>query len=210
MSSNQSAPAPSRRALVITAGALAVVIVAAAIAFAVWRGAGHSTKSTSSPPACGSSGCAMVSFNRTLPPVTVFYGASCSGVYGKWFFNAVEGGPNDSLRPSYALSWSFAAGSTAAKPSGRIVTQTTASTQATLALSDGTLTITGTRKPNVRVAATGTLVVEVSGTATAPTLKFTETGLAKAESALGLVSPFDVGGQPLIVPVKTVKTMSNC
>ena len=55
----------------------------------------------------------MVSFNRTLPPVTVFYGASCSGVYGKWFFNAVEGGPNDSLRPSYALSWSFAAGSTA-------------------------------------------------------------------------------------------------
>jgi hypothetical protein len=122
----------------------------------------------------------------------------------------VEGGGNDQLRPSYSLRWSFAAGSAVAKPSGRIDIQPTASTQASLTLNQGTLSLTGTRKPNVRVAATGTLVVEVSGTATAPTLKFTETGLAKAESALGLVSPFDVGGQPLIVPVKTVKTMSNC
>jgi hypothetical protein len=108
------------------------------------------------------------------------------------------------------LRWSFAQGSTTAMPSGNVVIQPTDSTQATLTLNQGTLSLTGTRKPDVRVAATGTLVVEISGTASAPALQFTETGLAGAESQIGLVSPFDVGGQPLVVPVTTVKKMDGC
>jgi len=161
-------------------------------------------------PTCSSSACAVVSLSRTLPPTTVFYGTSCSGVYGTWLFNAVEGGGNGELRPSYALRWSFAPGSQLAKPSGNITIPATTSAQITLTLNEGRMSLTGTRKPNPRIAATGTLVVELSGTPTAPELKFTEAGLAKAESALGLVSPFDVGGSPLIVPVQTVKTMSSC
>jgi len=161
-------------------------------------------------PTCSSSACAVVSLSRTLPPTTVFYGTSCSGVYGTWLFNAVEGGGNGELRPSYALRWSFAPGSQLAKPSGNITIPATTSAQITLTLNEGRMSLTGTRKPNPRIAATGTLVVELSGTPTDPELKFTEAGLAKAESALGLVSPFDVGGSPLIVPVQTVKTMSSC
>jgi hypothetical protein len=52
--------------------------------------------------------------------------------------------------------------------------------------------------------------VELSGPPTSPVLKFTETGLLQAEKALGLVSPFDVDGSPLTVPIKTVKTMVGC
>lgn len=202
------------RPLVIAVVALAAIIAAVVIAFAVLRGPAHSvagTKATPSAlPTCASSGCAVVSLTRTLPPITVFYGASCSGVYGSWFFNAVEAGSSDQLSPSYSVKWSFTPGSAVAKPSGRIVIPPTTSTQATLTLVDGTLNLSGTRKPNTRVTATGTLVVELSGTATAPELKFTESGLTKAESSLGLVSPFNVGGSPLIVPVNTVKTMSGC
>jgi hypothetical protein len=159
---------------------------------------------------CSSSGCAVVSLSRTFPPTTVFYGASCSGVYGSWFLNVVEGGGSAELRPSYALRWSFGPGSKLAKPSGSITVPATASAQITMTLNEGKLSLTGTRKPSARITATGTLVVELSGTPTSPELKFTETGLAKAESSLGLVSPFNVGGSPLTVPVKTVKTMSGC
>ncbi len=161
-------------------------------------------------PNCSYSGCAVVSLSRTFPPTTVFYGASCSGVYGSWFFNAVEGGGNSELRPSYALRWSFGPSSKLAKPSGSITVPATASAQITLTLNEGKLSLTGTRKPNARITATGTLVVELSGSPTAPELKFTEAGLTKAESSLGLVSPFNVGGSPLIVPVQTVKAMSGC
>jgi hypothetical protein len=63
----------------------------------------------------------------------------------------------------------------------------------------------------VGVSATvGPLAVGSYGPPTSPVLKFTETGLSDAESALVLVSPFDVDGQPLTVPVKTVKTMAGC
>src|SRR6266853_1876223 len=86
----------------------------------------------------------------------------------------------------------------------------TAGAQITLPLNEGKLSLTGTRKANARVTGTGTLVVELSGSPTAPELKFTETGLTKAESSLGLVSPFNVGGSPLIVPVQIVKAMSGC
>jgi hypothetical protein len=152
----------------------------------------------------------MVSLSRTLPPFTVFYGASCTGLHGSWFFNAVEGGGNAQLRPSYSLKWSFSPGSTVAKPSGQVVISPTDTAQVAITLNEGALSLDGTRKPNVHVSATGTLVVELSGSASAPTLTFTETGLLQAENALGLVSPFDVGGQPLTVPVKMVETMQGC
>jgi hypothetical protein len=214
MSFRRRAHRYGRGPLVIALLAVAAIIATAVIAFAILRGPAHSvagTKATPSAlPTCASSGCAVVSLSRTLPPITVFYGASCSGVFGSWFFNAVEAGSGDELSPSYSVKWSFAPGSVVAKPSGRIVIPPTTSTQVTLTLVDGALSLSGTRKPNTRVTATGTLVVELSGSATAPELKFTEAGLTKAESSLGLVSPFNVGGSPLTVPVKTVKTMSGC
>jgi hypothetical protein len=204
-----------RRGRTFAAGAFALVsvIAVAVVAIAVLRGPVHTTVATKTayvPPTCGASGCAVVSLSRTVKPVTVFYGASCSGVRGAWFFNAVVGGPNDELHPSYSLNWSFAPDSTVAKPDGRIDVTATSSTQIALTLTNGRLSLTGTRKPKTHVAATGTLVVEVTGTATAPALKFTETGLLKAENALGLVSPFTVNGQPLTVPVKTVPAMVGC
>ena len=159
---------------------------------------------------CSPTGCAQVSITKNLPPSTVFYGASCQGPRGFWFLNAVEGGGNDQLRPSYALQWSFAPDSLVAKPSGRIAVSSTTTTEVTITLTAGALTIKGTRKPSVRVSASGTLQVQLTGTSTAPTLTFTETGLTQAESSLGLVSPFNVGGQPLVVPIKTVKTMTGC
>jgi hypothetical protein len=204
-----------RRGRTLAAGALALVsvIAVAFVAIGVLRNPVHTTVATKTayvPPKCSASGCAVVSLSRTVKPVTVFYGASCSGVHGSWFFNAVEGGPNDELHPSYSLNWSFAPDSMMAKPDGRIDVTATSSTQIALTLTNGRLSLTGTRKPKTHVAATGTLVVEVTGTATAPALKFTETGLLKAENALGLTSPFMVNGQPLTVPIKTVQTLVGC
>jgi hypothetical protein len=152
----------------------------------------------------------MVSLSRTLPPFTVFYGASCSGLHGSWFFNAVEGGGNDALRPSYALRWTFPTSSGVANPDGHVVISSTDTTQITLTITGGEVKLQGTRKPNVKVSDAGTLTVALAGSSTAPDLKFTETGLTRAESQLGLVSPFNVGGQPLTVPIKLVKTMAGC
>jgi hypothetical protein len=159
---------------------------------------------------CNPSGCAVVSISRSLPPLTIFYGASCSGGHGPWFLNVTEGGGSGALRPAYVLLWSFASGSTAAKPSGQIAVPPSSSTQLTLTLTDGTLRLAGTRKPNTTVTATGTLTVQLAGGASAPELRFTETGLRQAEQALGLVSPFDVNGQPLTLPVELVKKRAGC
>lgn len=152
----------------------------------------------------------MVSLSRTLPPSTVFYGASCSGVRGAWFLNAVEGGGNDQLRPSYSLRWRFSPGQAVALPSGRIVMNSTDSARATLTLERGTMTLQGSRGSGMTVSAAGTLTVQVSGTPTSPTLTFTETGLSDAEAAIGLVSPFDVGGEPLTVPIRTSERQAGC
>ncbi len=200
------------RTIVISALAVVAVIVAVVVSVLVIRNHPPTAPkpTLAALPTCSPSGCALVSETRTLARVTNFYGASCSGVYGSWFLNAVEGGGSNQLRPSYALRWSFAPGSVVAKPNGRITVPATDSAQVTLTLNEGALSIMGTRNPNVRVSATGTLVVELSGPTTAQVLKFTETGLVKAESDLGLVSPFTVDGSPLTVPVKTVKTMSGC
>jgi hypothetical protein len=210
MIDNRGSFRPGKR----TIAGLAVAALAAVIVIVLFATHGPRPAPAAVTPAthsaCKASGCAVVSLTRTVPQVTVLYGASCSGVYGSWFFNAVEGGGNDQLRPSYALSWSFTPGSKVAKPSGRIVIPQTNSTQVTLTLDQGALTLIGTRKPNAQIAATGSLVVELSGPPTSPALKFTETGLRDAESALGLVSPFDVDGSPLTVPIKTVKSMVGC
>jgi hypothetical protein len=66
------------------------------------------------------------------------------------------------------------------------------------------------RKPNATVTATGTLIVELSGSASSPSLTFIETGLSGAENQLGLVSPFSVGGHPLVLPIQHVKTLAGC
>ena len=153
----------------------------------------------------------MVRTSRILPPLTVLYGASCSGVHGSWFFNATEGGASDALRPAYALAWSFAGGATSARPSARgISVPRTKTTTVTLTLTNGTMKLSGVRKPNRTVSATGSLVVRLSGSVSSPSLTFIERGLRPAENKLGLVSPFDVGGRPLVVPIQHISRLAAC
>jgi hypothetical protein len=153
----------------------------------------------------------MVSTSRSLPAVTILYGASCTGIHGDWFFNATEGGSNDALRPSYALLWSFKGGATSARPSARTISVPhTKTTKVSLTLSNGTMKLTGVRKPNTTVSATGSLIVRLSGSASSPSLIFVETGLSQAEHQLGLVSPFNAGGRPLVIPIRHVNTLAGC
>jgi hypothetical protein len=158
---------------------------------------------------CKASGCAMVRTARSAPQFTVFYGASCSGIHGAWFFNAVEGGGTAALRPSYSMTWSFAGAAKSATPSARIHVLPTKTTTVRLTLSDGTVKLSG-QKLGTIVTATGSLVVKLSGTASAPSLTFTERGLGAAEHKLGLRSPFDVGGHPLVVPVHHATSLAGC
>jgi hypothetical protein len=171
----------------------------------------HATHLATSQTNCGSSGCAMVRTSRSLPAVTVLYGASCAGIHGDWFFNAVEGGSSDALRPSYALLWSFKGGATTARPNARAINVPhTKTTKVTLTLSNGKIKLRGVRKPNAKVQATGSLIVRLSGPAASPSLTFVERGLRPAEHRLGLVSPFNAGGHPLVVPIHHVKTLAAC
>jgi hypothetical protein len=66
------------------------------------------------------------------------------------------------------------------------------------------------RKPNTTVNATGSLVVRLSGSVASPSLTFIERGLVPAEHKLGLASPFNTGGRPLVVPIQHVKTLVAC
>jgi hypothetical protein len=171
----------------------------------------HSTHKTRPKQHCGSSGCAMVRTSRSLPPLTILYGASCTGIHGSWFLNAVEAGGSDTLRPSYSLLWSFTGGATSARPSARVISvPRTKTTKVTLTLSNGTMKLSGVRKPNTTVSATGSLIVRLSGSASSPSLTFIERGLFGAEHKLGLVSPFDAGGHPLVVPIQHLKTLPAC
>jgi hypothetical protein len=200
------------------------VAVAVVVPLAVTGCSSSSSPSASSKPSptrasrlatsktnCGSSGCAMVRTSRSLPAITVLYGASCSGIHGDWFFNAVEGGSSDTLRPSYALLWSFKGGATAARPSARAINVPhTKTTKVTLTLSNGKIRLSGVRKPNKTVSASGSLIVRLSGSAASPSLTFIERGLRPAEHRLGLVSPFNAGGHHLVVPIHHVKTLAAC
>ena len=207
------------RGKLVIAVLAAIVVAAAAVSLIVTRSRSTSPSAINPTPTptstrlvrhCSPSGCAVVSLSRSLPPLTILYGASCEGIEGSWFFNATEQGSNDELLPSYALQWSFMPGATEAMPNGRIIIQSTTSADVAITLANGALHLTGMRKPKPQVDATGTLAVRLSGSTSAPTLTFTETGLADAEKALGLVSPFDLGGNPLTVPVDMVKTMDGC
>jgi hypothetical protein len=209
-----------RSSRVLTARVLTLALVAAiAIPLTGCSSAGSSSSGQpSQTPSkhrtsanCRSSGCALVRTTLSLPAATILYGASCSGIHGSWFFNAVEGGSKNALRPSYALEWSFKGESTSAKPSARIINvPATANTTVTMSLSDGNMKLSGMRKPNGPVTATGTLIVELTGTAVSPSLTFTESGLSAAEQSLGLTSPFNVGGKPLVVPIQHVNTLPGC
>ena len=175
----------------IIASLAASVMAAVVIALGVLHSPNQSL-AAASRPTCSSSACAVVSLSRTFPPTTVFYGTSCSGVYGSWLFNAVEGGGNAELRPSYALRWSFAPGSQLAKPSGNITIPATTSAQITLTLNEGRMSLTGTRKPNPRIAATGTLVISREQINFPPTCfeqKFVARGLSIHRLLLRKVSP---------------------
>jgi hypothetical protein len=205
-----------------------VLALAAVAAVAIpLMATGCSSSSSSSPPKstpsaastakhrthlhCGSAGCAMVRTSVSAPQPTVFYGASCSGIHGSWFFNAVEGGGSNVLRPSYALNWSFAGAATMAKPSARVINvPRTKTTTVSLTLSNGRLKLSGVRKPNGTVSATGSLIVRLSGTASSPSLTFVERGLVPAEHRLGLVSPFNAHGHPLVVPIRHVTSLPGC
>ena len=173
---------------------------------------GHTSTTPKTRPTskCTSSGCAEVLTTLRLPQTTVLYGASCSGIHGSWFFNATEGGASTQLRPSYRLLWSFAGGATTAKPSGVVTIPKTKAATVTLTLSNGKLMLHGVRKPGAPVTATGKISIKLSGSGSSTVLTFTETGLSAAEHTLGLVSPFDAGGHPLVVHVKHVKTLAGC
>jgi hypothetical protein len=153
----------------------------------------------------------MVRMSRSLPPLTVLYGASCAGVHGDWFFNAVEAGAGNALQPSYALAWSFKGGATSAKPNARVISVPhTKTTKVSLTLSNGKMKLSGVRQPNTTVNATGSLIVRLSGSVASPSLTFIERGLFPAEHKLGLVSPFNVHGHPLVVPIQHVKRLPAC
>jgi hypothetical protein len=159
---------------------------------------------------CTASGCAVARTTVSLPQSTVLYGASCSGIHGSWFFNAIEGGGSSQLRPNHRLQWSFAEGATTARPDGLISVPHTKTTRVTLTLSNGKLTLHGVRNLAAPVTATGTLIVKLSGLASAHSLTFIEKGLSGAEHNLGLVSSFNAGRHPLVVHVKHVKSLTGC
>lgn len=186
-----------------------VVVVAAAIAIPLIVTRGHGSAPTPPPePTCGTGGCATVSSVQQVGQVTILTGASCQGVRGSWFFHAIEQGAPAQLRPNYSLRFAFSAATTAA-PNGEISIPPTTDTTLTMTLKDGAIQLSGTHagKP---VSASGTLSVALTGTPAAPSLTFTESGLTAAETSVGLSSPFTVGGAPLVLPIKTVTTLTGC
>jgi hypothetical protein len=172
--------------------------------------ASGSTKPTRPQTACAKSGCAVVNAVLSRPQVTVFYGASCTGPNGSWYLNVTQGGPNNTPRPSYKLQWAFLNPQSPAHPSGLINVSTPAGEKVVMTVADGVLQLTGHRPNGADIHATGTLAVGISQTASGLALTFTETGLAAAEHALGITSPFGVDGQPTSVPVKLMHQFSSC
>jgi hypothetical protein len=216
---------PARR--VVLALGLALVIAAAIVVPLKVFGDHSNSARNDSPPttspvasgtktptltqtACAKSGCAVVNTVMSRPQVTVFYGASCTGPTGSWYLNVTQGGPNDRPRPSYRLQWAFSPKQSSARPDGLINVSSPAGEQIVMTLANGMLQVTGRAPNGVAVRATGTLVVGLSRTASGLALTFTETGLAAAQQALGITSPFGTHGQPTSVPVKLVREFASC
>lgn len=207
-----------RRPLVLAAVAIPILAAAALIPLALTGVIGrHGPPMATAPPyfshpagRCATTGCAVVNTVRTTPRVEVLYGAACAGLRDTWFLNITEGGGNDVIRPAYKLKWSFLHGATTAEPDGTIVTNAAGGETVKLTLAKGALVLSGTDSQGKPVDAAGTLSVSISGTSTAPTLVFTETGLSSAESQLQLSSPFDTNGQPLVVPITMTSHFASC
>lgn len=159
---------------------------------------------------CVASGCGVVNTVRTSPRTTTYYGASCSGSLGLWFLNVVVAGPTRAPRVSYRLQWSFTSTEIVAKPIGVVFVNGVNGRQYKITVNDGVYAISGKTASGTPVSGQGSLTVALTGTPAAPTLTFTEKGLASAESVLDLVSPFSAAGKPYSVPVTTVKTFSQC
>jgi len=60
------------------------------------------------------------------------------------------------------------------------------------------------------VSGTGQLAIRLTGSGDKPKLTFTETGLTTAEDALGVLSPFNINGRPLTLPVTIAHDRSGC
>lgn len=166
-----------------------------------------STPPTSTPPRAIY---AVVDTVLRSPVLTEFYGRSCQGLHGTWFLNVVQGGSNQVLHPSYRLDWSFIGGSSVARPSGPVATAHAGKLQATVTLTDGVLRISGVGPTGSPVSGQGTLSIGLSGSAAAPVLTLTETGLTTVEQELDLQSPFVASGGPVTVPIHMVSTAAGC
>jgi hypothetical protein len=204
-----------RRRVAILIACGAVVVVAAVVIPLALTGSRSSTTPTvpttnARTPSCGSSGCGVVNTVRASPRVTVFYGASCTGIYGAWFLNIVEEGPNDSLRPASSLRWTFPNGVRLARPDGTVTVASSTGPAVSMTLQQGVLTLHGTGSDNATVTGVGTLLVRLTGTASAPSLTLVESGLEGAEQSLGLLSPFHTSGRSVTVPVKLRPRFTGC
>lgn len=174
------------------------------------RGSKLSSPNTTASNGCPRAGCATVDTVLHIPNPTVFHGASCKGTTGTWYLNVTVGGPNNEPLPSYSLRWTFAPGSSSAKPTGRISISSPNSQSISMALTDGTLRLTGTAPGGHQVSANGQLVVSFSQASAGTQLMITETGLSTAQAALGLPSPFSVHDQPATVPIRTAHSVPGC
>jgi hypothetical protein len=97
-----------------------------------------------------------------------------------------------------------------ARPNGLINVATPAGEKVLMTLTNGVLRLTAHRPTGADIQATGTLAVGISQQGSGLALTFTETGLAAAEHALGLTSPFGVSGQPTSVPVTVMQKFTSC
>jgi hypothetical protein len=79
-----------------------------------------------------------------------------------------------------------------------------------MSIANGVLQISGTSASGAHVDATGSLLVGISRTSTGSTLTFNESGVAAAEQALEIASPFTTNGKPTTVPVKVVHRSNTC
>jgi len=184
------------------------LVAGAAIAYAVLTH--RPSPATPVSTHCPNSQCAVVNTVHTSPVLTQYYGQSCQGLHGAWYLNISQGGGAQVLRPSYRLNWSFAVGTSIARPSGSVDFAPAGRLQATGTLKDGVLSITGTQSTGSPVSGQGTITLELTGSATAPTLTITEAGLGTVEQKLGFQSPLIQNGGPLTIPIQIVKSAPGC
>jgi hypothetical protein len=196
-------------AVPVTLAVIAATVVAVVVA-SRGPGPGPVHKPATARSGCPSSQCAVINTVRLSPVLTQFYGRSCQGLRGAWFLNIVQGGSDKILHPPYRLDWSFTDGSSVAQPTGGTTTAHAGLQDVTVTLTNGVLVISGTGPTGAKVSGQGTLSVQLSGSASAPSLTVTETGMTAVEQKLGLQSPFVVNGGPVVVPVHISATAAGC